>query len=72
MTDKIAQLEMRIKKLEESANFGTKKKSTVKRKPSAYNLFVKDALVKIKKGNPGIEHKIAWTMATDMWREKSN
>ncbi len=72
MTDRIAQLEKRIKKLEETASFGSKKKSTTKRKPSAYNLFVKDALSKIKKENPGIEHKDAWTMAAEMWREKSN
>lgn len=73
--EKIELLEERIKDLETKASFGGKKKkdpNAPKRPPSAYNLFVKDALVKIKKENPGIVHKEAWNLAAEMWRDQKD
>lgn len=43
------------------------KKDKVPRAPSAYNLFMKSELAKIKKANPKMEHKEAFTKAAKNW-----
>ena len=49
------------------------KKDKVPRAPSAYNLFMKDELVKVKKATPSIDHKAAFTKAAGNWAtSKSN
>jgi hypothetical protein len=47
----------------------TEKKSGVK-KPSPYNLFMKEELAKIKKANPKMEHKEAFKKAAATWTAK--
>ena len=42
-------------------------KERPKRKPSKYNLFMKAELAKIKKANPAIEHKKAFSQAAANW-----
>ena len=42
-------------------------KERPKRKPSKYNLFMKAELAKIKKANPAIEHKKAFSKAAANW-----
>ena len=73
--EKIEALEERIKQLElNQSKMGKMKKkkdpNAPKRPPSAYNLFVKDAMEHIKKENPDISHPEAFKMAATMWREE--
>lgn len=63
MEEKIADLEKRIKQLEKT------KKPKVKRQPSAFNIFMKDALSHIKKDNPDVPHSEAFKMAAAMWQD---
>jgi hypothetical protein len=64
--DKIEELEKRIALLEKN---GTKKPK-VKRQPSAFNIFMKDAIVHIKKDNPDVPHNEAFKMAAAMWQNE--
>jgi hypothetical protein len=43
------------------------KKDKVPRAPSAYNLFMKSELAKVKKANPKMDHKEAFTQAAKNW-----
>ena len=65
--EKIEQLEKRLKVLEEKSQPVKKKE---KRKPSSYNLFIGDAVKKIKKENPDIVYKEAFKLAVEMWNEQ--
>lgn len=48
----------------------TKKKSSgVKKEPSAYNIFVKEEIARIKEKNPNIDHKKFMSMAAEKWKE---
>ena len=47
-----------------------KPKEKVKRAPSAYNLFMKSELAKVKKANPKLDHKEAFTMAAGNWSKQ--
>lgn len=47
-----------------------KKASRKKRKPSAYNLFVKAELARLKKSHPNVPHPQKFKMATDAWKRK--
>merc|ERR1712072_1132499 len=46
------------------------KKDKVKRAPSAYNLFMKSELAKVKKANPKMDHKEAFTAAAKNWSKQ--
>ena len=46
------------------------KKEKVKRAPSAYNLFMKEELAKVKKANPNMEHKEAFAAAAANWSKQ--
>ena len=49
------------------------KKEKVPRAPSAYNLFMKSELAKVKKADPSLDHKAAFTAAAGNWASsKSN
>ena len=39
-----------------------------KRPPSAYNLFMKSELAKVKKAQPTLDHKQAFTAAANNWK----
>lgn len=72
-SEQIASLEARIKTLEENQNkMGKRRKdpNAPKRKPTPYQLYVKDAIAHIKKENPNIEHKEAFKEAVNMWNEE--
>ncbi|ORX59788.1 hypothetical protein DM01DRAFT_323411 [Hesseltinella vesiculosa] len=43
----------------------TAKKTT--KKPTLYNIFMKDELAKIKKDKPGMNHKEAFKLAAANW-----
>jgi hypothetical protein len=43
------------------------KKDKVPRAPSAYNVFMKAELTNLKKANPKMEHKEAFTQAAKNW-----
>ena len=62
------------KKNQQQQNGGKKKgkkgKGTKKRKVSAYNLFMKSELAKVKKANPKMDHKAAFTAAAQNWSKK--
>ena len=47
------------------------KAEKVKRPPSAYNLFMKTELAKVKKANPELDHKAAFTAAAGNWKNSS-
>ena len=47
-----------------------KKEEKVKRAPSAYNLFMKSELAKVKKANPKLDHKGAFTIAAQNWSKQ--
>jgi len=46
------------------------KKEKAKREPSAYNLFMKSELAKVKKANPKMEHKEAFSTAAANWSKQ--
>ena len=39
-----------------------------KRAPSAYNVFMKTEIAKVKKANPGFDHKEAFKAAAGNWK----
>eukprot|EP00602_Paraphysomonas_sp_CaronLab_P009653 CAMPEP_0185023104 /NCGR_PEP_ID=MMETSP1103-20130426/5795_1 /TAXON_ID=36769 /ORGANISM="Paraphysomonas bandaiensis, Strain Caron Lab Isolate" /LENGTH=69 /DNA_ID=CAMNT_0027555527 /DNA_START=73 /DNA_END=282 /DNA_ORIENTATION=+ len=39
-----------------------------KRAPSAYNIFMKAEIAKVKKANPGFDHKEAFKAAAGHWK----
>jgi hypothetical protein len=43
----------------------------VKRAPSLYNLFMKTELAKVKKADPTLDHKAAFTKAAGNWGSSS-
>ena len=43
------------------------KKEKVKRAPSAYNIFMKSELAKVKKASPNMDHKEAFAKAASGW-----
>jgi hypothetical protein len=45
----------------------TKSRKT-KRRPSAYNIFMKKELARLKKINPGLNHKVAFKQAAHGWK----
>lgn len=47
------------------------KAEKVKRAPSAYNLFMKSELAKVKAKNPTLNHKEAFTAAANNWKNSS-
>lgn len=47
------------------------KKDKVPRAPSAYNLFMKTELAKVKKEHPSLDHKEAFTKAANNWKSSS-
>lgn len=53
-----------------SAGKKEEKKEKVKRAPSAYNLFMKSELAKVKKANPKLDHKEAFTTAAGNWSKQ--
>ena len=63
---KIKQLEARITQLEKGKDSKPKKK----RKPSAYNLFFKTEMPKVKKDFPDMEHSKAFKEVSRRWKEK--
>jgi hypothetical protein len=65
---KIKQLEERIVRLEKASSKSSKPKK--KRKPTAYNLFFKTEMPKVKKDFPGIEHSKAFKEVTRRWKIK--
>lgn len=48
------------------------KKDKIKRAPTAYNMFIGEAIVKIRKDNtdPKLTHKHFFSMAVDSWKKK--
>ena len=65
---KIKQLEARISQLEKGSGKSSKPKK--KRKPSAYNLFFKSEMPKVKKEFPDMEHSKAFKEVSKRWKEK--
>ncbi len=47
------------------------KADKVKREPSAYNLFMRSELAKVKKAQPTLNHKEAFTAAAGNWKNSS-
>jgi len=45
-------------------------KTPVKKKPTEYNLFIKNAIADIKRDKPGIQHKLAFLQATKKWQSQ--
>lgn len=46
-----------------------KPKSTEKKEPSKYNLFIRDEIQRMKKENPEIDNKQLMSMAASRWKE---
>lgn len=44
------------------------KKAKTKRKPTAYNIFMKSEIKKVKKANPSISHIEAFKRAAGNWK----
>ena len=67
---RLAALELENKKLRSDIDkLGSKKKT---RAPSAYNIFVKEAIAHLKKQNPDLSHKERFKLAVGQWREQKN
>ncbi|KAI8615625.1 yabby protein-domain-containing protein [Chytriomyces sp. MP71] len=55
----------------EKKSAGEKKEKTV-RAPSAYNLFMKTELPRVKAENPELTHKEAFKIAAGNWKDSSD
>merc|ERR1719504_237476 len=44
------------------------KKEKTPRAPSAYNIFMKEEIAKVKKANPSLDHKEAFKKAASNWK----
>lgn len=73
VSDKDYTLDELKSELTESFKTFKKKKTKVegaeKRKPSSYNLFIKDKMQEIKKENPTKDNKEIMSMAASMWKQ---
>lgn len=60
-----------LKKLLTEAYKGSKKKkaTTEKKEPSAYNLFIRDAIQKIRAEDPNVDKKQLMSLAAARWKE---
>jgi galactokinase/mevalonate kinase-like predicted kinase len=47
-----------------------KKSSVVKREPSAYNIFMKEEITKLRQDNPNTEYKDLMKLVADKWNEQ--
>ena len=65
---KIILLEARFSQLDKGSGKSSKPKK--KRKPSAYNLFFKTEMPKVKKEFPDMEHSKAFKEVTKRWKAK--
>ena len=71
--ERIEQLETRLKLLEDNNPKRRRRDPNAPKKPpSAYNLFMKDASVKIRKENPKITAKEVMVLVGKMWREQKS
>ncbi|PKY13645.1 hypothetical protein RhiirB3_399165 [Rhizophagus irregularis] len=51
------------------ANETSETNETTKRAPTAYNRFLKTELPKVKAENPGMNHKEAFKLAANNWKD---
>ncbi len=60
-----------LKKLLTDAYKSGKKKRTAaeKKPPSAYNIFIKEAIAKIREENPNVDNKQLMSLAAARWKE---
>lgn len=61
-----------LKKLLTEAYKSSKKKrntSGEKKQPSKYNIFIKDAIAKIREENPDVDNKQLMSLAAARWKE---
>lgn len=63
---RLKDLETKVEKLEKGKSSKPKKK----RKPSAYNMFFKTEMPKVKKEFPNMEHSKVFKEVTKRWKEK--
>jgi len=56
-----------VAKKEKAKKEKPEKKEKTKREPSAYNLFMKSELAKVKKADPKMDHKQAFAAAAANW-----
>ncbi|CAG8446739.1 12787_t:CDS:2 [Funneliformis caledonium] len=45
---------------------------TTKKAPTAYNIFMKTELPKVKAENPGMDHKEAFKLAASNWKNSAD
>lgn len=57
------------KMLAEAYKTNTKKKSTEKKEPSKYNLFIREEIQRMKKENPSVDNKQLMSLAAARWKE---
>merc|ERR1740130_470168 len=55
------------KKIAKKSAGKKEKKEKVPRAPSAYNIFMKSEIAKVKKADPKLDHKLAFTKAAGGW-----
>jgi hypothetical protein len=46
-----------------------KKRKNINRKPSEYNMFIKDNIKKVREDNPELNNKEALSKCAELWRE---
>ena len=63
---RLKRLRNKVKKVREKENLVNLKK----RKPSAYNMFFKTEMPKVKKEFPNMEHSKVFKEVTKRWKEK--
>jgi hypothetical protein len=49
-----------------------KKRDVTKKNPSAYNLFIKEAMTKLKEEEPELKNKELLTRAAKLWQEEKS
>jgi len=54
------------------SDISLKKKDVIKKNPSAYNLFIKEAMTKLKEDEPELKNKELLKRATKLWQEEKS
>lgn len=57
------------KLLTEAFKNSKKKKTTEKKEPSAYNIFIREAIQKIKEEDPNVDKKQLMSLAAARWKD---
>ena len=72
LTNEIKKLQERVSELESCKNNTKKKKDKIPRKPTAFQLYMKETIPTVKSENPLMTHREAFSEAAKRYTENKN